>query len=122
MARVRFPLLSRSATGTIGDALGYVIAAGAQVARSIARVRADARASRKRAPTSAQLAVRSRWSSGVAAWHALTAQQRSDYAAAAAPLALTGFNLFMRDYQPQAGTIWDGGATTWDGGATTWDN
>lgn len=122
MAKLRAPLLSGSASGTLGDQLAYYTTGPAAYARSNANRRARRRAGLKTPPTPAQLATRARWSAGITAWHALPALERAAYAAAATPLHLTGFNLFMRDFTPTSGTTWDGGATTWDAGVTTWDN
>jgi hypothetical protein len=122
MAKVTGPLHSMTASGKLGGALSFLGAARGAVVRSITGRTADAAAGRKRPPTPLQEQVRARWSSGVAAWHALTPENQSALTAEAMPLGLTGYNLFMRRYTPPAGTAWDGGSTTWDAGATHWDN
>lgn len=122
MARLTCPLLSLTATGTLGDHLAYYGDGKAAFARSNTNRRALRRAGIKLPPTPAQQLVRDRWTAGVAAWHTIDAGERAAYAEAADAFAITGFNLFMQQYQPSTATTWDGDATTWDAGTTTWDN
>lgn len=101
MAKLRGPLLSGSATGTIGGTIGYLTTSQTHIARSIATIRAAARDGIKRTPSAQQIITRDRWRAAVTAWNALTPQQRTEYANQAAPLALTGFNLYTRLYNPE---------------------
>lgn len=122
MAKLTGPLLSGSASGTIGGALDYFALGARAVARSIARRRFAASRGIKPTPSAAQLARRAQWLAGIAGWHALTPEQQAQYNTAAHPLGLTGYNLYQREYTATGDTAWDGGASVWDNGLTTWDN
>ena len=75
--------------------------------------------------TSRQAPYRARFALGVAAWHALTEQDKELWRAPSRKLNLNRFQGFMRNWcrtQPvPTVTIWDAGLTTWDGGSTSWD-
>lgn len=107
MAKLLGPLLSQDATGTIGNHLGFVRSRVAHVARSIAKIRDRKRSGIKTPATAAQQTVRDRWIAGAAAWNALTVSEKATWIEAADALAITGFNLFMRDFEvaPPAAAI-----------------
>jgi hypothetical protein len=122
MAKLRGPLLSGSASGTLGDHLAYYGDGKAAYARSNANRRALRRAGIKLPPTPAQQLVRDRWTAGITAWHALTSGERATYNEAADAFAITGFNLFMQQFNYTPPPVWvDGsfGPLTFDGTAGT---
>lgn len=57
-----------------------------------------ARVSPSTPPTPAQLAQRARMAAAVAAWHALTIEQKKTYNERASSRAVAGFNLFLSEY------------------------
>lgn len=116
MAKVSNPLMSMSAAGSIGSMLTYSTTTSSPVAK---RMSAPA----KRTST-AQQARRALYLDAVSSWNALTDIEKTAYSEAAAPLKITGYNMYLSQHiapPPSAGTIWDDGETTWDGGATLWD-
>lgn len=98
MAKLSNPLMSMTATGTLGDHLSYVQNGITAVARSLSRRRALRRAGIKLPPSAAQQAIRDRWTNGIAAWRSMSKQEQAAYSEAANAFAITGFNLFMREF------------------------
>ena len=117
VSKVKGPAFSLAAFGSIARRVNYTGREGAAVARAHPRA--------SRSSSAAQLARRALYAAGCAGWRALAPDEQLAQTAAARPLALTGFNLYMRTYLsvPPAplGTQWDAGQTTWDSGDTTWD-
>jgi hypothetical protein len=88
--------------------------------------------------TPAVSARRQHLAAGVAAWQAMTTEQRADWKRDGARLNLPPYNAFLRAWlrasiadhwdDSQTGwdyttpTPWDGGAAQWDGGAALWDH
>lgn len=119
MAKVKGPFLSTSASGSIAGKLTARTTPRGAVVLAYSRP-----GSRNPAPPSqAQLDHRATYGALVAAWRALSQGERDQYDADAAPLAISGWNLFVRQNisAPVTGTIWDSGGTIWDAGATLWD-
>jgi hypothetical protein len=116
MAKIKNPLMSITAAGSIGSLLTYSTTTSSPVAK---RMSAPAKRT-----SAAQQARRVIYLDAVTTWNALTATEKAAYSAQAEPLKITGYNLFLSQHiapTPPAGTLWDGGATSWDGGATSWD-
>lgn len=74
--------------------------------------------------TTQQVLNRLRFQAGVAAYKALTTEEKSEWKRQGRLKKLNGFQFFMRVWcktQPQpTTTTWDAGSTTWDTGSTTW--
>lgn len=74
--------------------------------------------------TTAQGFQRGRFAIGVAAWHALTADDKAQWKKNGAQYRLGAFQIFMRVWclstALPTSTEWDGGTTSWDGGTTSW--
>lgn len=117
MAKLTGPLHSLSAAGGIGNTVLFQGSATGAIARRFF--------SPSNPRTAAQTARRIAYQSAVADWHALTAEEKSQWKEAGKARHITGFNAFLSATLPHGvpatGTTWDGGATTWDGGTTTWD-
>lgn len=75
--------------------------------------------------TPGQQTRRAKMAAAVAAWRTDPAPYLAEAQARAKardlPLYHAWISAYMDLHQPEAGTVFDGGATTWDGGATTWD-
>lgn len=117
MAKTTGPLMSESASGSIGHTLTML----KQLQLNIAR--------KKSAPTgppsAAQVARRNFYRDAANDWNSLSQPAKDAYIPDALAAKITPFNAYMRavlnTYDAPSGTIWDGGATTWDGGATVWN-
>lgn len=83
------PMFSDSASGSFKDLIVYRNSSPQQTAAKMPRP------SKSASPQ--QLAIRASFSSGVAAWHALSPAARALFQAEAPP-GLTGFNSFMQQY------------------------
>lgn len=116
MAKIKNPLMSITAAGSIGSLLTYSTTTSSPVAK---RMSAPA----KRTST-AQQAQRNKYLEAIATWKALTDEEKAEYSARAERLKITGYNLYLSETiapPTPTGTLWDGGATRWDGGGTLWD-
>ncbi len=93
MAKVRGPLFSSDAAGGFGRSLLFRGGPGGS------RVSRHPALSRKPSggPTAAQEAQRAAYAAAVAAWHALSPEERAEWAAQAAATGrlVTGYNLFL---------------------------
>lgn len=116
MAKVSGPLMSITASGSIGNTLTML----RQLSRNIAKKKSKPGG----APTGVQLARRAYYKQASANWMALTPLQKAAYKPSADAAQITPFNLYMREalraYVPNQGAAWDGGAAIWDGGNTIW--
>lgn len=72
----------------------------------------------------AQLAQRAKMGRALAAWHAMTPEQREQFRQDAVRRRITIYQAaisFLLLHDAAGVTIWDNGATIWDGGTTRWD-
>lgn len=93
MPKVRGPLFSISATGTFRDLLVY---------RTTGDETTVARPRQVAPPRSiAQQAQATRFRNAVTGWAALSINDKAGWAAAAVPYNLTGYQLYLREYQLQ---------------------
>lgn len=90
MTRLKAPLLSLEAHGTIGDTITFRRRGGITIAE------------RKPIPTdpetTAQLTQRGAFKDAVAAWHALTEEEQAEYRALGKKVGLTGYQYFVQEY------------------------
>jgi hypothetical protein len=112
MAKLTSPLFSRAASGTIGKTITY------------SGGRGGFRALKYTAPAgTGNLARKSLYADGCAAWQQLSAAEKSAWKATAQPLCISGFNAFMSNYlltPSGAGIPWDNGTAIWDNGTAIW--
>jgi hypothetical protein len=86
MAKIKGGLFSLDAVGSIANLLSFQSgSSGGRVIR------------KPRTPTNAPQANRDKYAAACVAWNLLTTEERSTWNNLAAPLKLTGFNLFVRD-------------------------
>lgn len=98
MARVTDPLFSRSASGRIGTALLFRAGkSGPRVSRP-----PDPRRVNQAPPSTAQAAVRARYSAATSAWRALTPAERAQWNvdARSDPRNIHGWALFLQRFAP----------------------
>lgn len=116
MAKVTAPLMSISASGSIGQTLTML----KQMHRNIAKKKGKPGGQ----PSAAQLARRAFYAQAAADWSALNPAQKLAWKPAADAAQITPFNAYMRAalnaYQPGTGAPWDAGAAIWDGGSAVW--
>jgi len=88
MAKVKMPLFSAGARGTLGDGITYKGGLGGPlVTRKPVRVRGD---------SEAQQAQRQRFQDGALMWKAVDAEERAEYEALGRLERMTGYNYFIR--------------------------
>ncbi len=90
MAKVKNPLLSLSASGTIGNIVTYAKRKFNQVV--------SIKLTRKDSNSSLQQVLRQVFIEGTAAWNLLTDPQKLQYEEDAKSLVMTGYNLFIQEY------------------------
>lgn len=90
MAKLKAPLLSFGATGTVGQALTVSRWKGLSVAKRVP-THPDAK-------TAAQLVQRELYSHARDYWHTLTLGERASLLTEARPFHITGYNLLLRQY------------------------
>lgn len=116
MAKVKSPLMSLTASGTIGSTLTMLRQASRNIAKKKGRPGGQ--------PSAAQLARRALYQARAASWHALTAPEKADWKLIGDARQITAFNAYMSagiaGGTPPAGVAWDGGSTAWDGGSAVW--
>ena len=95
MAKVKGPLLSLQASGTIADAITFSKWKGVATAR--------AKSTPTNPNTTAQQTQRTAFSNAVASWQAQDAATHTTWnqRATALGLAMSGFNLYVREYIAQ---------------------
>ena len=90
MARIKGPLFSMDATGPLGPLLSF------------GRSKQGVTGRRKNGPrgiaTELQVARREAYRAAVDAWNELNTEEKAVFAAAAAALRMSGYNLFIREY------------------------
>lgn len=125
MAKVRKPLHSLDASGSLASLLLFSHSGQENTVRSIAGLRLSATRRANRRPSPAQIANRTSYADRIAQWHAATPQQREAFRPLAVARGWTLFNAWLSLREPTTpppiATTWDANATTWDGGATTFD-
>jgi hypothetical protein len=93
MAKVKNPLLSQKAHGTISkvhthrDTKNGAVVSAYSLSGGLFR----------RPPSILQLTQRGLYSDAVSAWNVLSIEQKNEYVLRAIPLALTGFNLYIKE-------------------------
>ena len=116
MAKVKGPLMSVSASGSIANTLTMLRAS----ARNIAKKKSQPGSP----PSAAQLARRAFYRQAANDWSALDANAKAAWKPAADARQVTPFNAYMSarlaEFSPAAGVAWDGGAAVWDNGAAVW--
>ena len=88
MAKIRGPLLSHEARGTIAEKLTFSVRSSGQQVRFQRKQKDVITASRE--------SQREIYSDSVLAWNALSEEEKSYYIEEAEPYEFTGYNLFMR--------------------------
>ena len=106
MAKVSGPLFSSEASGVVAGQLVFGTWKGAGVVRR--------HTPQKASRTTAQAQSRNKMQSAVGAWQYLSSEEKQAYAARAALIGKTGYNLFISD--SLAGTIVDPFALCTDSG------
>lgn len=116
MAKVKGPLHSLTASGTVGGTLTLLRQFRTDIAKKKSRPSGQ--------PSAAQLARRAFYQQAAADWMALTVPQKAAYNAAADARQITPFNAYMSarlaTFTGGAGIAWDNGAAQWDGGSAVW--
>jgi len=90
MAKVTSPLLSETASGTVGDLLTFSVRKSGQQVR-FQRKQKDVFSERREE-------VRERYRAAVDAWQLLSAPEKRLYTISAKRMQLTGYNLFLSLY------------------------
>lgn len=117
MAKIKGPLHSISASGTLASSITFLRSAQQQNAKSWNRP--------ARRASVAQLARQKKYRGACLNWHITTVQTDYDWPTIAAPRKITLFNAYISECMSGRlivpGSIWDGGLTTWDSGLTFFD-
>lgn len=90
MVRVKGPLFSMGASGTLGGAISY--------RRQLFGAQVERKPRKRDFKSAAQLNHRALFLKGVAYWHSLSAAEKENYKQRGNVLHMTGFNLCVRDY------------------------
>lgn len=93
MPKLRGPLFSLGASGTLGKELTYVTNQTSSVVRMPQRKKIN--------PSTLQTLHRNKIAQIPAAWRTLTTLEKASWAAAAAPFGLSGYSHFWRRYTLQ---------------------
>lgn len=116
MAKVTGPLMSMTASGSIGNTITVL----RQLSRNIAKLKSKPGGR----PTSKQIARRAYYQQASANWMKLTPLQKAAYRPAADAAQITPYNLYMRQalnaYVPGTPAVWDSGIAIWDAGSAIW--
>ena len=96
MAKLKGPLMSISATGTVGGIITYTAGKKSNTAK--------AKKKRKDRPTKAQIDTRRAWQYGWAFWNSMTPAERLDWTTYAALRGLGGHAMFLRHWMLQNST------------------
>ena len=88
MAKIKGPLLSHEARGTIAEKLTFSVRSSGQQARFQKK--------QKDILTAGRVSQREIYSDSVEAWNALSQEEKAVYNQEAGPYEYTGYNLFMR--------------------------
>lgn len=117
MAKVKGPLMSVSASGSIANTLTMLRASALNIAKKKSKPGGS--------PSAAQLARRAFYRQAANDWSALDANAKAAWKPAADARQVTPFNAYMSaqlaTFTGGATTVWDGGTTTWDNGTTVWN-
>jgi len=90
MAKVKHPLMSIGASGSIGRAITFTKSRGVAICKGFS-VSLDRESEE-------QLILRGVYSSGVVVWNGLSQPQKDVWNDSASGKKVTGFNLFMKNY------------------------
>ena len=107
MAKVKGPLFSLNASGSVGDLMTF----SARISGPQVRYQKK----QKDVITGARTEQREFFKEAVEAWNALSEEEKEEYNERAKPLALTGYNLFISEYEAAPSKeyhIYVGGAIT----------
>lgn len=116
MAKVSGPLMSVTASGSIGGTVTLLRAMNRNIAKRKSKPSGP--------PSAAQLARRAAYAAAAATWSALSPAEKLGYKPQADQLQITPFNYFMRvalfAFSSGSGVQWDNGAAQWDSGSAVW--
>jgi hypothetical protein len=116
MAKIKGPLMSLTASGSIAQTLTMLRQSGRNIAKR--------KSAPTGAPTTAQLERRAQYRARATGWSALSPTEQDGWRDIGAPRRITGFNAWMSAGlaagAAPGGTQWDGGNAIWDGGSAIW--
>lgn len=93
MAKVKRPLMSHSASGSIGKSLIYTSALKRGIVKGFFVS--------KDKSTEDQLYIRSVFNAGVAEWKSMTPEEKAAYNLQSKGKILTGYNIFIKNYMKE---------------------